>query len=128
MVILPQGMSRRDRSTKPAYPSAWTFWTCSVPARRIVVPSRNAGADTENHGRPEPRGFNRELAVKRERSLPVYIFFRPFRARIHLFAYPGRRSFHFACPGLFSFGLSALSVCSRLTSPALFALQNLKTP
>ena len=35
-----------------------------------------------------------------------------------LFVDPGRRSFQFACPGLFSFGLSALSFCSLLALAA----------
>jgi hypothetical protein len=36
-------------------------------------------------------------------------FFRPFRVwKLLGNVNPGRRSFHFACPGLFSFGLSAL--------------------
>src|SRR5881628_2014859 len=44
--------------------------------------------------------------------------FAPSGLEFYLCADPGRRSFHCACPGLFSFGLSALSVCRLLTSAA----------
>jgi len=40
---------------------------------------------------------------------------------------PGRRSFHFSCPGLLSAGLSALSVCASLPSNFASFLQERKS-